>query len=71
MESKNWVYNFDPNFPVHIFPFMVVGNRDSLHWHDYVEIGLCTSGEGYFIYMNKSYTVNQGIFSYQTTTKAT
>ncbi len=60
IEATNWVYNFDKEFPVHIFPFTVSGSRDNMHWHDYVEIGVCTKGGGYFIYMNKEYNVSEG-----------
>ncbi len=56
----NWEYNFDPTFPVHIFPFMVSGNRDKMHWHQYFEIGLCINGSGKFVYMNKEYNVQKG-----------
>ncbi|MGI6215748.1 MAG: AraC family ligand binding domain-containing protein, partial [Christensenellales bacterium] len=60
MKCFNWEFNFDPYFPVHFFEYSVRGDCDPMHWHQYFEIGLCTQGDGTFIYMNKSYTVNTG-----------
>lgn len=60
MKLFNWEYDFDPAFPIHLFPFDVTGNRDSMHWHRYHEIGLCTGGTGKFVYLNKVYTVSPG-----------
>lgn len=60
MYAYHWSYDFDLNFPVHVFPFSVEGDRDKLHWHEYFEIGLCLSGSGKFIYMNKEYPVEAG-----------
>lgn len=60
MEGFNWLFNFDPEFPMHIFPFTVTGNRDGIHWHRYYEIGLCTKGRGEFVYLNKVYKVKEG-----------
>lgn len=60
MRGFNWIYDFDPQFVLHIFPFEVVGNRDCLHWHRYCEIGLCTGGSGKFVYLNKTYPVEPG-----------
>lgn len=60
MDGFNWAFDFDPSFPMHIFPFTVIGNRDNIHWHQYFEIGLCAEGCGKFVYMNKVYTVKKG-----------
>lgn len=60
VKGYNWEFNFDTQFPVHMFPYHVVGNRDQIHWHRYYEIGLCVSGEGRFVYYNKEYTVHAG-----------
>ncbi len=60
MDGFNWEFTFDRDFPMHIFPFTVVGNRDSMHWHQYFEVGLCTKGQGKFIYMNKVYSAQAG-----------
>lgn len=60
VNSFNWVYNFDPSFPIYIFSYDVQGNQDRLHWHDYYEIGLCIEGSGKFIYLNKEYPVTEG-----------
>ena len=60
MRGFNWEYEFDPVFPTHLFHYNVVGNRDSMHWHRYHEIGLCIGGQGKFVYLNKVYTVHPG-----------
>ena len=60
MKRFNWEFDFDPAFPIHLFPYTVVGNRDSMHWHRYHEIGLCTSGNGKFLYLNKVYPAHPG-----------
>ena len=56
----NWEFDFEPGFPLHVFPFTVKGNRDRMHWHQYFEIGLCVEGSGQFVYMNKVYSVKPG-----------
>ena len=60
MSGFNWEYDFERDFPVHIFPFTVEGNRDGLHWHNYFEIGLCTRGVGKFVYLDKIYSASAG-----------
>lgn len=60
MKRFNWEFDFDPAFPIHLFPYQVLGNKDSLHWHRYHEIGLCTGGEGRFVYLNKVYPAHPG-----------
>ena len=60
MKRFNWEYEFDPAFPIHLFPYTVVGNRDPMHWHRYHEIGLCVEGAGKFVYLNKVYPVEPG-----------
>ncbi len=60
MKRFNWEFEFDPAFPIHIFPFTVVGDRDNMHWHRYHEIGLCTGGKGKFVYLDKVYPVSEG-----------
>lgn len=56
----NWEYEFDPSFPIHLFPYQVMGNKDPMHWHRYHEIGLCVGGTGKFVYLNKVYPVKPG-----------
>ena len=56
----NWEYEFDPSFPIHLFPYRVMGNKDPMHWHRYHEIGLCIGGAGKFVYLNKVYPVEPG-----------
>lgn len=60
MNGIIWEYDFNPSFALHIFPFTVEGNRDSLHWHQYFEIGLCRHGAGKFVYLGKVYQVKPG-----------
>ena len=67
----NWEYEFDPSFPIHLFPYQVMGNKDPMHWHRYHEIGLCVGGTGKFVYLNKVYPVKPGDISSLITTRAT
>lgn len=60
MKRYNWEFEFDPTFPIHVFPFTVEGNRDPMHWHRYYEIGLCTGGEGQFVCLNKVFPICPG-----------
>jgi AraC-like DNA-binding protein len=60
MKGFNWDFDFNPHFPIHIFPFTVCGNRDSIHWYYYLEIGLCTGGHGKFVYLNHIYPAEKG-----------
>lgn len=47
-------------FEAHVFPFTVEGNRDAMHWHQYMEVGLCLKGTGRFVYFNKVFPVHPG-----------
>lgn len=58
--EKYWDYKLDPQFPFHIFQFVTQENHDKLHWHDYLQIGLCLEGTGKFVFSNKEYDVTQG-----------
>ena len=60
MKRYNWEFDFDPEFPVHLFNYTVVGARDAMHWHRYFEIGLCLEGNGPFVYSHKKYSVHPG-----------
>lgn len=60
MKRYNWEFDFDPEFPVHLFEYTVVGARDAMHWHRYFEIGLCLEGDGQFAYLHKKYPVHPG-----------
>ena len=60
MKRFNWEFDFDPYFPAHFFEYTVVGRKDAMHWHRYVEIGLCLEGEGQFLYSYKQYPVEPG-----------
>ena len=60
MKRFNWEFDFDPYYPAHFFEYTVVGRKDAMHWHRYVEIGLCLEGEGQFLYSYKQYPVEPG-----------
>ncbi len=55
-----WNYELDPEFPLSILEFTTYGDIDRIHWHNYLEIGLCTGGSGKFIFTNKEYDVKKG-----------
>ncbi|MCL4514747.1 MAG: AraC family transcriptional regulator [Firmicutes bacterium] len=53
-------YKLDPEFPFNIFEFVTRGDKDKLHWHNYLQIGLCIRGNGKFRFSNKEYPVTRG-----------
>lgn len=55
-----WKYELDPSFPFQAFEYITVGDRDKLHWHDYLQLGLCLEGTGKFIFSKKEFDVNEG-----------
>ncbi len=42
-------------FPFTIFRYTVHGLDDSIHWHRYMQIGLCLNGKGKFFFSDKVY----------------
>lgn len=55
-----WNYNLDPEFPLSILEFITRGDSEKIHWHNYLQVGLCTGGSGRFIFTNKEYDVEEG-----------
>jgi AraC-like DNA-binding protein len=55
-----WEYKLGPEFPFNIVEYETCGTKDKLHWHSYLEIGLCVEGSGKFIFGNKEYDVVKG-----------
>lgn len=55
-----WRYELDPDFPFNTFEYLTIGSNDKLHWHDYLEIGLCLEGDGTFIFGKKTFPVIPG-----------
>lgn len=53
-------YDMDPDFQFRILDYPTVGNAESIHWHNYLQVGLCYRGTGKFIFTNKEYTVEEG-----------
>ncbi len=55
-----WEYELDPSFPFQAFEYVTVGDQDKLHWHDYLQLGLCLEGTGKFIFSKKEFNVKEG-----------
>lgn len=55
-----WHYVMDPKFHLDIVDYTVHGNQAGMHWHDYLQITICTDGTGKFLFTNKEYTVEKG-----------
>lgn len=49
-----------PDFLFTILDHQTAGSQDSIHWHNYLQIGLCFEGTGKFIMTNKEYPVEEG-----------
>ena len=58
-KTFNWKFDFDPLFPAHFFKYSAEP-KDPVHWHQYIEIGLCIKGKGVFNCSCKQYPVNTG-----------
>jgi AraC-like DNA-binding protein len=55
-----WDYSFEPDFPLNILPFTTKDAQDTIHWHNYLQLCLCTGGTGQFIFTNREYSVEKG-----------
>lgn len=55
-----WQYLRDPEFPFCVLTYSTAAKADVMHWHDYLEIALCTGGEGAFLFEEKTYRVQPG-----------
>lgn len=60
MSSFFWNYDMDPEFPFSLLEFVTRGDKEKIHWHNYLQIALCTGGKGKFIFTNKEYDVEKG-----------
>jgi AraC-like DNA-binding protein len=55
-----WHYDLDPDFPVCVLEHASHGNKDQMHWHNYLQIALCVGGRGKYIFTNKEYDIQKG-----------
>lgn len=55
-----WHYEMDPEFRINIIDYTVTGNEEKMHWHDYLQIALCTKGHGEFLFSSKEYEAEEG-----------
>ncbi|MBQ9837020.1 MAG: helix-turn-helix domain-containing protein [Oscillospiraceae bacterium] len=60
VQSFFWDYKMDLQFPFSAINYAVVDVTPRLHWHDFFEIGICTSGGGTFYFEGKSYEYTVG-----------
>lgn len=52
--------NLNPNFPFSAYEFEIYGDKDFIHWHNYLQIALCIDGEGKFLFGSKEYVCIKG-----------
>lgn len=60
MNSYCWEYEMDPDFPISVVDYTTATNEISIHWHHYLEIGLCLEGRGKFVFSEKEYSAKAG-----------
>lgn len=58
--SVFWPYHMDPEFLLCVVDYTTSGTKESIHWHDYLQLTLCLEGHGRFIFTNKEYEVSPG-----------
>ncbi|MGM0432106.1 MAG: AraC family transcriptional regulator [Spirochaetota bacterium] len=58
--SRYWAFDLEEDFPLQLLAYETDKVQDILHWHDYLEIGLCTGGSGTFRFSHTSYPVGAG-----------
>ena len=50
----------DPEFPISLIDYTAETNERRIHWHHYLEIGLCVEGRGKFVFSEKEYIAEPG-----------
>jgi AraC-like DNA-binding protein len=55
-----WQYDLDPEFPICVLEHTTYGKQDRIHWHDYLQIALCTEGKGKYIFTHDEYDIKAG-----------
>lgn len=55
-----WQQAMDPDFPLAVLEYTVLGDRDPMHWHDHFEIALVTQGRGVFMFGSRPMEAETG-----------
>ena len=55
-----WNYEFERSFPLTVLHYTSACAPAALHMHDYLEVVLCTQGQGVFVCDGKTISVQQG-----------
>ncbi len=55
-----WTQDLDPDFPLAVLEYRTQGDRDRLHWHEYLEIALCLEGRGRFMFGRQARPIEPG-----------
>ena len=55
-----WQQVMDPDFPLAVLEYTVLGDRDPMHWHDHLEIALVTEGRGVFMFGSRPMEAETG-----------
>lgn len=59
-DSQFWDYELESEYPLQMIPYTTRKVDDVLHWHDYLEIGLCVEGTGTFRFASRTYPITPG-----------
>jgi len=59
-DSQFWAFELESDYPLQMISYATRKTDDVLHWHDYLEIGLCVEGTGTFKFSSRTYPVAPG-----------
>ncbi len=55
-----WQQEMDPCFPLVVLEHVAQGDRDRMHWHDYLEVALVLEGRGAFLFGRRTLRAEVG-----------
>lgn len=55
-----WQQEMEPEFPLCVLEYVTRGDRDPMHWHDYLEIALVREGRGVFLFGRRALEAEVG-----------
>jgi len=59
-DSQYWAFELESDYPLQVISYSTRKTDNILHWHDYLEIGLCIEGTGTFKFASRTYPVASG-----------
>jgi AraC-like DNA-binding protein len=55
-----WQQEMEPEFPLCVLEYVTRGDRDPMHWHDYLEIAVVLEGRGVFLFGRRALEAEAG-----------